>query len=276
MSEHVYSENVLEKLSSEPNNLWKRLLIFLVILGLVIWGNTGSNFQGITEKGVNIAKAIVYGITHPETLLLFNFTSKGIPMLLLETISIAFLGTIIGSILAIPFAFLSATNIVPKWVSLIFRSITMLIRTIPSLVWALIWIRVTGPGPFCGVVTQSICSIGMVSKMYITAIENLDTGVLEALDAAGCNTFEKTRVGVIPQLIASFISTAIYRFDINLKDATILGIVGAGGIGFPLTDAIANARWNRVGAFVIVLVSLVIVIEYISTKIRARLARGRS
>ena len=90
MSEHVYSENVLEKLSSEPNNLWKRLLIFLVILGLVIWGNTGSNFQGITEKGVNIAKAIVYGITHPETLLLYNFTSKGIPMLLLETISIAF------------------------------------------------------------------------------------------------------------------------------------------------------------------------------------------
>ena len=276
MSEHVYSENVLEKLSSEPNYFWKRFFIFLLILGLVIWGNTGSNFNGITEKGVNVAKAIVYGITHPETKLLFNLTSKGIPMLLLETISIAFLGTIIGSVLAIPFAFLSATNIVPRWVSLIFRALTMLIRTIPSLVWALIWIRVTGPGPFCGVVTQSICSIGMVSKMYITAIENLDTGVLEALDAAGCNTFEKIRVGVIPQLSASFISTAIYRFDINLKDATILGIVGAGGIGFPLTDAIANARWNRVGAFVICLVALVIVIEYISTKIRARLARGRS
>jgi len=276
MSEHTYSPNVLEKLSAEPNNFWKRMMIFFVILALVIWGNTGSNFQGITEKGVNVARAIVYGITHPETLLLFNLTSKGIPMLLLETISIAFLGTLIGSILAIPFAFLSATNIVPRWVSLIFRSITMLIRTIPSLVWALIWIRVTGPGPFCGVITQSICSIGMVSKMYITAIENLDTGVLEALDAAGCNTFEKIRVGVIPQLSASFISTAIYRFDINLKDATILGIVGAGGIGFPLTDAIANARWNRVGAFVICLVALVIVIEYISTKIRARLARGRS
>ena len=66
--------------------------------------------------------------------------------------------------------------------------------------------------------------------MYITAIENLDTGILESLDAAGCNTFEKIRVGVLPQLLASFVSTAIYRFDINLKDATILGIVGAGGI----------------------------------------------
>ena len=273
--EHQYSENVVEKLSSEPKYFWKRFIIFLVILGLVIWGNTGSNFNGITEKGMNVAKAIVSGITHPETLLLFNLTSKGIPMLLLETISIAFLGTLIGAILAIPFAFLSATNIVPKWVSIIFRSITMLIRTIPALVWALIWIRVTGPGAFCGVVTQSIASIGMVSKMYITAIENLDTGVLEALDACGCNLFEKIRVGIIPQLSASFISTAIYRFDINLKDATILGIVGAGGIGFPLTDAIANARWNRVGAFVICLVLLVIVIEWISTQIRARLGHGR-
>lgn len=276
MSVQEYNPNVLEKLSSEPKYFWKRFLIFLVILALVIWGASGSNFSGLTEKGIKVAKAIVNGIIHPETMLLFNLTSKGIPMLLLETISIAFLGTLFGALLAIPFAFLSATNIVPRWVSLIFRSITMLIRTIPALVWALIWIRVTGPGAFCGVVTQSICSIGMVSKMYITAIENLDTGVLEALDACGCNTLEKIRVGVIPQLSASFISTAIYRFDINLKDATILGIVGAGGIGFPLTDAIANARWNRVGAFVICLVALVIVIEWISTKIRARLARGRS
>ena len=276
MSEHVYSQNVIEAFESEPKYFWKRFCIFLIILGLVIWGNSGSNFNGITEKGMNVAKAIIYGITHPETLLLFNLTTKGIPYLLLETISIAFLGTLIGAVLAIPISFLSSTNIVPRWVTLIFRSITMLIRTIPALVWALIWIRVTGPGPFCGVVTQSVCSIGMISKMYITAIENLDEGVLEALDACGCNTFEKIRVGIIPQLSASFISTAIYRFDINLKDATILGIVGAGGIGFPLNDAIANARWNRVGAFVIVLVIVVVIIEWISTRIRTRLAHGRS
>ncbi len=274
MSELNVKPNILEALYAEPKNLWKRILAFLVILGLVIWGNTGSNFNGLTEKGINVAKAIFYGITHPETLLLFNFTTKGIPFLILETISIAFLGTLIGAILSIPISFLSSTNIVPKWIAYIFRAITMLIRTIPSLVWALIWIRVTGPGAFCGVVTQSVCSIGMISKMYISAIENLDTGVLEALDACGCNTFEKIRCGILPQLSASFISTAIYRFDINLKDATILGIVGAGGIGFPLNDAIANARWNRVGAFVIVLITLVIIIEWISTRIRAKLARG--
>lgn len=273
--EMTANENVLEKLYSEPKNLWKRLLVAAVIIALVIWGNSGSQFQGLTEKGLNVARAILFGITHPETMLLFDLSEKGIPYLILETISIAFLSTFIGACLAIPISFLSSTNIVPKPVAYIFRAITLLIRTIPSLIWALIWIRVTGPGAFCGVITQSICSIGMISKMNISAIENLDEGVLEALDACGANTFEKIRCGVIPQLSATFISTAIYRFDINLKDATILGIVGAGGIGFPLNDAIANARWNRVGAFLLVLIIMVIIIEWISTQIRASLARGK-
>ena len=276
MSQEITTnENVLEKLYSEPKNLWKRLLIGAILIILVIWGNSGSQFQGLTEKGLNVAKAILYGITHPETMLLFDLSEKGIPFLVLETISIAFLSTFIGACLAIPISFLSSTNIVPKPVAYVFRAITLLIRTIPSLIWALIWIRVTGPGAFCGVITQSICSIGMISKMNISAIENLDTGVLEALDACGANTFEKIRCGVLPQLSATFVSTAIYRFDINLKDATILGIVGAGGIGFPLNDAIANARWNRVGAFLLVLIIMVVIIEWVSTKIRGSLARGR-
>ena len=140
--------------------------------------------------------------------------------------------------------------------------------------WALVWIRVTGPGPFCGVVTQSICSIGMISKMFVTAIEDLDTGILESLDAAGCNTFEKIRFGILPQLSASFISSTIYRFDINLKDATTLGIVGAGGIGAALVQSISSRRWSTVGAFLFALIVLVIVIEYFSTRIRSKLARG--
>ena len=86
-----------------------------------------------------------------------------------------------------------------------------------AIVWALMWIRVTGPGAACGVITQSVCSIGMISKMYITAIEDLDTHILESLDAMGCTPFQKIRYGVLPQLTASFISTTIYRFDINLK-----------------------------------------------------------
>ena len=114
----------------------------------------------------------------------------------------------------------------------------------------------------------------MISKMYITAIEDLDTGILEALDASGCTTFQKIRCGIIPQLSASFISTIIYRFDINLKDASTLGIVGAGGIGASMLFAINSRRWSMVGAFLWALIILVLLIEFFSTKIRARLARG--
>lgn len=266
---------VLEQFQAEPKNWWKRVLVFLVLLVLVAWGSQSVQVSGITEQGSIVAHGIVYGITHPNTKLLFNLTTDGVPYLIIQTIAIAILGTLFGAILAVPVSFLASSNIVPKPVAYIFRAFILMIRTIPSLIWALVWIRVTGPGAFCGVVTQSICSIGMISKMYITAIEDLDTGILESLDAAGCNTFQKIRVGVLPQLSASFISTTIYRFDINLKDATTLGIVAAGGIGSPLVQSITYSRWTNVGAFLIALIILVLIIEFCSTKIRTRLAHGK-
>ena len=266
---------VLEQLQAEPKNLWKRIVLFIVLLAVVAWGSDSVSYQGIGEQGSIVASGILHGIFHPNPELLFNLTDGGVPYLVLQTIAIAILGTIFGAILAIPVSFLASTNIVPKWLAYIFRALILLIRTIPSMVWALVWIRVTGPGAFCGVVTQSVCSIGMISKMYITAIEDLDTGILESLDAAGCNTFQKIRVGIMPQLSASFVSTAIYRFDINLKDATTLGIVGAGGIGSPLVQSITYSRWSNVGAFLWALILLVLIIEYVSTRIRSTLARGR-
>ena len=173
-----------------------------------------------------------------------------------------------------PFSFLASENIVPKWVAFLFRALILLSRTIPSLVWALVWIRVTGPGAFCGVLTQSITSIGMISKMYINAIEDLDTRILESLDAAGCTTFQKIRYGILPQLFPDFMSTLIYRFDMNLRDATVLGLVGAGGIGAPLIFAMSSYRWNQVGAILVGLIILVLIIEWISSKIRTKLTRG--
>lgn len=228
----------------------------------------------MTATGTEVAKGVMHGVFHPDTKLMFGTGDSDVPYLLFQTIAIAVLGTLFGAILAIPFAFLASTTIMPKPVAYIFRVFILLIRTIPSLVWALMWIRVTGPGAFCGVVTQSVCSIGMISKMYITAIEDLDTKILESLDAMGCTPFQKIRYGVLPQLTASFISTTIYRFDINLKDATTLGIVGAGGIGASLMQCLNSRRWAMVGAFIWGLMVLVLIIEFASTKIRGKLARG--
>ncbi|MPN48774.1 Phosphate-import permease protein PhnE [bioreactor metagenome] len=114
----------------------------------------------------------------------------------------------------------------------------------------------------------------MISKMYINAIEDLDIRILESMDAAGCTRFQKIRYGILPQLYANFVSTLIYRFDINIKDATTLGIVGAGGIGAALIQCINSRRWSMVGAFLCGMIILMLVIELFSTRIRKKLARG--
>jgi len=265
---------VAEMYAREPRKWLLYTMIVLILALLIGWSGSSLSFSGMTATGTQVAKGVVAGITHPDTKLLFGTGDTDVPYLLLQTMAIAVLGTLFGAILAIPFAFLASTNILPKPVAYLFRVVILLIRTIPSLVWALMWIRVTGPGAACGVITQSVCSIGMISKMYITAIEDLDTRILESLDAMGCTPFQKIRYGVIPQLTASFISTTIYRFDINLKDATTLGIVGAGGIGASLVQCLNSRRWAMVGSFVWGLMLLVLIIEFISTRVRKKLARG--
>ncbi len=265
---------VAEMYASRPRKWVLYLAIVLLIVIMVGWSASDIKFTGLTVTGTEVAKGVLHGVFSPDTALLFGTSDTDVPYLLLQTIAIAVLGTLIGAVLAIPFAFLASFNIMPKPVAYAVRVLILMIRTIPSIVWALMWIRVTGPGAACGVITQSICSIGMISKMYITAIENLDTHILESLDAMGCTPFQKIRYGVIPQLTASFISTTIYRFDINLKDATTLGIVGAGGIGASLVQCLNSRRWAMVGAFVWGLMVLVLIIELVSTRIRRKLAHG--
>ena len=265
---------VAEMYANRPRKWLLYLAIVLVIVLLVGWSAQDIRFTGLTVTGTEVAKGVLHGVFSPDTDLLFGTKATDVPYLLLQTIAIAVLGTLFGAVLAIPFAFLASFNIMPKPIAYAVRILILMIRTIPSIVWALMWIRVTGPGAACGVITQSVCSIGMISKMYITAIEDLDTHILESLDAMGCTPFQKIRYGVIPQLTASFISTTIYRFDINLKDATILGIVGAGGIGASLVQCLNSRRWAMVGAFVWGLMVLVLIIELVSTRIRRKLAHG--
>ncbi len=265
---------VAEMYANRPRKWVLYLAIVLLIVVMVGWSASDIKFTGLTVTGTEVAKGVLHGVFSPDKALLFGTSDTDVPYLLLQTIAIAVLGTLIGAVLAIPFAFLASFNIMPKPVAYAVRVLILMIRTIPSIVWALMWIRVTGPGAACGVITQSICSIGMISKMYITAIEDLDTHILESLDAMGCTPFQKIRYGVIPQLTASFISTTIYRFDINLKDATTLGIVGAGGIGASLVQCLNSRRWAMVGAFVWGLMVLVLIIELISTRIRRKLAHG--
>ena len=262
--------SVKKQLEKQPNTWISKALTVLFVVLVIVWASKGINFSGIKANGVDIAKNVLSGIIHPDVEMLLT----EVPALLLETICIALIGTLIGAILAVPLAFISSTNIMPKWVSAIGLFIIAALRTFPAFVYGLMFIRVTGPGAFAGVLTVSVISIGMIAKLFIESIEDLDTRILESLDAAGCNTFEKIRYGILPQLFTDFVSTVIYRFEINIKDASVLGLVGAGGIGAPLIFAMNAFNWSEVGAILCGLVVLVLVVEIVSTKIRTKLARG--
>ena len=251
-------QKIQKAYASAPKTWLWQLLAAFIIACLLAWSGTAVRVSTPTSNGLEVAKNIISGIFHPSGKLLFTLGTNGVPYLLLETFCIAFLGS----------------NLVPRPIALIGRVVIAAIRTIPAFVYGLMFIRVTGPGPFAGLLTMSLCSIGMVSKMFIESIEDLDKRILESLDAAGCTTFQKIRYGILPQLTADFTSTIIYRFDMNLRDATVLGLVGAGGIGAPLIFAMSSYRWNEVGAILLGLIVLVLIIEWISSRIRVKLARG--
>jgi phosphonate transport system permease protein len=263
-----------KQLLTAPRNTRYVLTVTVIVLILFGWSLTTVSFSDMNQNGLKIALNILKGIIHPDLNLLLNVTKQSILYLLVQTLAIAFLGTIVGAIVSIPFAFLAASNIVPKPISWLTRLLLIFIRTIPAIVYGLMFIRVSGPGPYAGVLTIGITSVGMLAKLYVDAIEELDTKVLESMTSIGCTTIEKVRYGILPQLLSIFLSVSIYRFDMNMREAAILGLVGAGGIGAPLIFAMNSYKWSQVGSILIGLVILILLIEWISNKLRAKLVRG--
>ncbi|MCD6482482.1 MAG: phosphonate ABC transporter, permease protein PhnE [Candidatus Izimaplasma sp.] len=270
------SAAVIEAFDNRPKIFIRNTIVISVLLALVIWSSRILDFGGINEQGINVIRGVMNALVKPNKDWLFNLNSNGtsIPWLMFETVSMAFLGTIIGAILSIPFAFFASRNITGEWGSYGGNIVVTTIRSFPVLILGLMFIKVAGPGPFAGVLTISVSSIGMITKLYIESIEDIDRGILDALDAMGATTIQKIRYGIIPQLTANFISVAIYRFEINVRNATILGLVGAGGIGFTLIAAMGAYRWNDAAACLWGIVVVVIVVEFFSTKIRRKLITG--
>lgn len=268
------NERIAKAYEQAPNEWRRKFIVAFIIVAILVWSGGAIDISTPVANGWQVAVNIISGIFHPSMDFITDLSTSGLLYLLLETFCIAFLGTVVGAVVSFPLSFLSASNIVPRPVSIIARAFIGAVRTIPAFVYGLMFIRVTGPGAFAGLLTMALCSVGMVSKMFIESIEDIDKRILESLDAAGCTTFQKIRYGILPQLTADFTSTIIYRFDMNLRDATVLGLVGAGGIGAPLISAMSAYRWNDVGAILLGLIILVLIIEQISARIRTKLTTG--
>lgn len=187
-----------------------------------------------------------------------------------DTINIATLGTIAALIMAVPIAFLAARNTTPS--RYFIRPIALLIivstRSINSLIWALLLIAIIGPGVFAGIVAISIRSIGFCAKLLYEAIEEIDAGQVEAVTATGASRWQVMVYGIVPQIAPAFAGIAVFRWDINIRESTVLGLVGAGGIGLQLQASLNTLAWPQVSLILLVILLAVVISEWVSAKVR--------
>lgn len=213
-------------------------------------------------------KSMLGGLLRPDRDFLFDTGSGGLAYLLLETICIALAGTAAGALIALPLALLGTARLMPKPVAALFRFTVLALRSVPFLIYGLIFIRATGPGAFTGVLTIALCSVGLIAKRFTEAVDMLDLRAWEALAAMGVSPVLRVRYALLPQLGPAFASAALYRFDVNIREASVLGLVGAGGIGAPLIFAMNRYAWDRAGAIALGLVLSVWLIDLLSARLR--------
>lgn len=189
-----------------------------------------------------------------------------------ETLSMAFLGTVLGLVLAFPLSFLGARNITRFWpLRLTARRGFDVIRAFETLILALIFIRAFGLGPLPGVLAIAVSEIGTFAKLFSEAIENTSEKPIDGIRASGGSRFQAIRFGIMPQVNPVFVSVILYNFESNVRSGTILGIVGAGGIGFLLSDRISAYRWDEAWSIIFLIIGMVYVIDWLSARLRQRI-----
>lgn len=194
---------------------------------------------------------------------------------MLESVGMAFLGTLIAALIAFPLGFLGARNVLPfHLIRFPIRRSFDFLRGIDALVWALVYVRAVGLGPLAGVLAIATTDIGIFAKLFAEAIENVDRKQVEGVRAAGGNGVKTARFGILPQVLPIMLSNVLYMFESNTRSATILGIIGAGGIGFALSDRIRAHRWDEVGFIIVMIIVVVALIDTLSHALRMRLIKA--
>ena len=257
----------------KPPVPWRAWVIALIVLGILYGSAQGTEFS---------AQKLSSGFPQIQHFLrgLFPTAQKPWPMdywgeiqrALLETIRIAFAGSFFGAIFALPFVLVGARNLAAgRVVYTLGRTILNLIRSMPDMVLVLIICVCLGFGPFAGFIALFIFSFGVVAKLLSDTTETIDPGPVEAITAAGGTRFQRARFAVFPQIAPDFIAYSLYAFEINIRAATVLGLVGAGGIGVILKRDIGYGQYGRVGMIITVTFLGVFLIDTLSSYLRRRL-----
>ena len=262
------TKNDLEKFL-RPQWSWKTFIfiISLFLLLTLVSIDLKINFITLFSNSLEYFGDIVSRMLPPDFsnfhLLIFS---------MIETIEIAILGTFIAIILSIPLALLSARNIAPNiLIFFIARIITVFFRAIPEFIIAMILVIAIGFGAMPGVLALGIHTMGFLAKFYAEDIEHINKGPVEALESSGASKRQIISFAIIPQIILSFVANNLYILDRNIRMATMLGIVGAGGIGYELQSAFRMFEYPKVSAIIIIIFVTIFIIDNISSYIRSKI-----
>jgi phosphonate transport system permease protein len=249
----------------------RALLALLLIVGAV-WSLTGIDITldrvlGAPGDAWNIFKRL-WPPAMDEAL------DRGVVGKVFESVYIAWIGTIIGAVLSLPLAFLAATNVAPRWIRIPVRQLFNAIRAVPELIVAVIFIPITGLGPWAGTLAIGLHSVGTLGKWATETIEGIDTGPLEAVEATGGRWVSGMRWGVLPQIMPIVASFWLFRFEINVRASAVLGMIGAGGVGAELVSQLRFRNFTAVGAVLGITVLVVLTIDSLSAAVRRRIIAG--
>ena len=217
-------------------------------------------------EGVPLMLDFVYRMLPPDPSV-FGQALKGA----LQTLQIAVVGTAVGALLALPVSFAAARNTSRRWVFYWTRSALNTFRAVDTLVYALFFVAAVGLGPFPGVLAVVVYTATVLAKLFSEAIEAMDPGPVEAVEAVGATRLQVLRWGVVPQLLPQFLSFTLYRFETNIRAAAVLGFVGAGGIGFYIQTYLRLLNYPAASTVLLVLVVMVMLVDFASSRLRARL-----
>lgn len=239
----------------------------LLFIGLIAWAWRGSDFAfgklivGLPRMAEFFSRMVPPDLKVAATVL----QATG------ETVQIALLGTVLSAVVSFFSGVLAATNLTPAWVHQPVRWVLSILRAIPMILLALVFVSTVGLGPFPGVLAVAFHSTGMLGKFYAEAFENARRSPVEALDSAGATWWQRVRFGILTQVAPDLARDTLFRFELNFRDSLVLGLVGAGGIGFYIQLYIRAFQYDKVATLTIVVLLMVVMVEQISVAVRSRL-----
>ena len=256
---------------ASPPSTWRDSLIraagLLGVVVLVAWAWAGTEFDpsrlvaGLPRMGDFLARMVPPDMSIARTV--FAAT--------VETLQIALLGTFLGAVASLALGLLAAANLTPGWVHRPVKLLLGVLRGIPVILLALLFVSSVGLGPFPGVLAVAIHSTGMLGKFYAESFENARAGPMEALATTGADRWQTVRFAVLPQVAPDLARDTLFRFEMNLRESLVLGLVGAGGIGFYIQLYTRSFHYDKVATLTLVVLALVVAIEQFSIFVRGRL-----